>query len=72
MRRPLETGHSTVYAVVIKPPFRISEVVTNPQNPQEMRRFLLEYQLTYTTYVREARELAREAARHEVIDSLVP
>ena len=64
--------HSTVYAVVIKPPFRISEVVTNPQNPQEMRRFLLEYQLTYTTYVREARELAREAARHEVIDSLVP
>ena len=58
--------HSAVYAVLIKPPFRISELVSDPQDPDEMRRFLLEYQQTYATYVREARDLARNAVRVEV------
>lgn len=63
--------HSTVYAVLIKPSFRVSEVVTNPEDPEEMRQFLLDYQQTYATYVREARDLAREASTHP-IDPIVP
>jgi 1-acyl-sn-glycerol-3-phosphate acyltransferase len=63
--------HSTVYAVLIKPPFRISEVITDPQDPEEMRRFLLDYQQTYATYVREARDLARDASNHP-IESVAP
>ena len=62
--------HSTVYTVAIKPPFRVSDVVANPQDPEEMRRFLLEYQHTYSTYVTEARDLAREAARTDASDSV--
>ena len=54
--------HSTVHAVLIKPSFLISEVVTDPQDPEQMRRFLRDYQQTYATYVREARDLARAAA----------
>ena len=52
--------------VLIKPSFRVSEVITNPQDPEEMRRFLLDYQLTYAAYVREARDLAREASKHPI------
>ena len=63
--------HSTIYAVLIKPSFRVSEVVTDPQDPEEMRRFLRAYQQTYATYVREARDLAREADRKDsMIDSV--
>ena len=62
--------HSTVCAVVIKPPFRVSEVMADPQDPEAMGSFLREYQQVYATYVEEARDLARTATRSDVIDSL--
>ena len=62
--------HSTVHAVLIKPSFLISEVVTDSQDPEKMRSFLRDYQQAYATYVREARDLAREAARNAASNSV--
>ncbi len=51
--------HSTVYAAIIKPPFKMSSVVSDPTDPTQLRAFLAEYHETYTAYVEEARQLAR-------------
>ena len=53
--------HSTVYAVVIKPPFRLSDVMQDPRDPTELQTFLVDYQTVYARYVREARALAGSA-----------
>lgn len=63
-------AHSTIYAVLIKPSFRISEVIADPEDSEKMRCFLRDYQHEYATQVTEARELARQAARNDAIDSL--
>jgi len=42
----------------------------DPYDPETMRRFLRDYQQVYATYVEEARELARTAPQHDVIDTL--
>ncbi len=55
--------HSTVCAAVIKPPFRVSEVLSDPTDREQLRAFLIELRETYRRYVKEARRLADVAAR---------
>ena len=55
--------HSTVCAAVIKPPFRVSEVLADPRDREQLRAFLVDLRETYRGYVDEARRLADAAAR---------
>ena len=55
--------HSTVCAVVIKPPFKISERLGDTDDVEALRRFLDDYRQEYAGYVREARALADDATR---------
>ena len=55
--------HSTVCAAVIKPPFRVSEVLSDPTDREQLRAFLIELRENYRRYVEEARRLADAAAR---------
>ena len=55
--------HSTVCAAVIKPPFRVSDVLSDPRDREQLRMFLIELRETYRRYVGEARRLADAAAR---------
>lgn len=56
------TNHS-VFSLVVKKPFRISERVADPErNREKLFEFLREYEDEYRGYVREAAELARRAA----------
>ena len=55
--------HSTVCAAVIKPPFRVSEVLSDPTDREQLRAFLIELRENYRRYVKEARRLADVAAR---------
>ena len=54
--------HSTVCAVVIKRPFRISEALDDVNDRDELARFLVKLRAAYRSYVEEARRLARAAA----------
>ena len=54
--------HSTVCAAVIKPPFRVSDVLGDPRDREQMRAFLVDLRKTYHGWVAEARRLA-DAAR---------
>ena len=56
--------HSTTYAVVVKPPFKISDAIANPLDPAQLSSFLTEYRQTYVGYVQEARELADRTDHH--------
>ncbi|UBM57446.1 cyclic nucleotide-binding domain-containing protein [Marinilongibacter aquaticus] len=49
----------TTFSVVIKEPFRISELVENPEDRGELAAFLKNYTRQYKTYIREAQELAK-------------
>ncbi len=55
--------HSTVCAAVIKAPFRVSDVLADPHDREQLRAFLIELRETYRRYVEEARRLAEAAAR---------
>ena len=55
--------HSTVCAAVIKPPFRVSDVLPDPGDREQVRGFLVNLRKTYHGYVEEARRLADTAAR---------
>ena len=54
--------HSTVCAVVIKPPFKVSEVLDDVGDRDRLARFLVNIRTAYRSYVEEARRLARAAA----------
>ena len=54
--------HSTVCAVVIKRPFKVSEVVGDVTDRDRLARFLDNVRTAYRSYVEEARRLARSAA----------
>ena len=55
--------HSTVCAAVIKPPFKVSEVLPDPRDREQVRAFLVNLRKTYHGYVEEARRLAGTAAK---------
>ena len=55
--------HSTVCAAVIKPPFRVSDVLPDPRDRERMRDFLIDLRETYRGWVDEARRLADAAAK---------
>ena len=54
--------HSTVCAVVIKRPFKVSEALGNIGDRDDLARFLARLRTAYRSYVEEARRLARAAA----------
>ena len=54
--------HSTVCAVVIKRPFKVSEVLGDVGDRDRLARFLVNLRTAYRSYVEEARRLARAAA----------
>ena len=54
--------HSTVCAVVIKRPFKVSEVLGDVGDRDRLARFLANVRTAYRSYVEEARRLARAAA----------
>ena len=54
--------HSTVCAVVIKRPFKVSEVLDDIGDRERLARFLVNVRAAYRSYVEEARRLARSAA----------
>lgn len=49
---------NSVFAAVIKPPFRMSDVVSDPTDRPAMSKFIESYRDTFRDYVMEARELA--------------
>ena len=51
--------HSTVCAAIIKPPFRASEVLPDPNDREKLKRFLSRVRETFAYYVEDARRLAR-------------
>ena len=51
--------HSTVCAAVIKPPFKVSEVLPDPNDREKLKRFLFRVRETFASWVEEARRLAR-------------
>ena len=54
--------HSTVCTVVIKRPFKVSEVLGDVGDRDRLARFLVNVRTAYRSYVEEARRLARAAA----------
>ncbi len=55
--------HSTVCAAVIKPPFKVSDVLPDPRDREQVRAFLVDLRKTYHGWVEEARRLASAAVR---------
>ena len=55
--------HSTVCAAVIEPPFKVSQVLRDSHDRQQVRAFLVNLRKTYHGYVEEARALAGTAAK---------
>ena len=55
--------HSTICAAVIKPPFRVSEVLPDPRDREKVRAFLVGLRKSYHGWVEEARRLADAAAK---------
>lgn len=52
--------HSTACAAIVKPPFKVSSVLSDPDDRDELRRFLNRLRETFASYVEEARRLARD------------
>lgn len=50
--------HSTTLALKVFPPFRVSDVLKDPNDTGEMRAFLKDYSARYARYVTQARALA--------------
>ncbi len=55
--------HSTVCAAVIEPPFKVSQVLRDSHDHEQVRAFLVNLRKTYHGYVEEARALAGTAAK---------
>ena len=53
--------HSTVCAAVVKPPFKVSDALPDPNDRDRLTRFLIRVRETFASYVEEARRLARAA-----------
>lgn len=58
---------NSVFAAVIKPPFRMSEFISDPEDRAAMNEFIETYRMTFRGYVREARELAEEIRERPVV-----
>ena len=58
--------HSTVCTAIIKPPFKMSEVLPDVADKDQLRRFLLRLRQIFASYVEEARRLARARAPEPV------
>ena len=50
--------HSTACAAIVKPPFKVSSVLPDPHDRDELRRFLNRVREAFASYVEEARRLA--------------
>ena len=51
--------HSTVCTAIIKPPFKVSDVLPDVADKERLRRFLRRLREIFASYVEEARRLAR-------------
>ena len=51
--------HSTVCTAIIKPPFKVSDVLPDVADKDQLRRFLRRLREIFASYVEEARRLAR-------------
>ena len=51
--------HSTICTAIIKPPFKVSEVLPDPDDREKLKRFLSRVRETFAYYVEDARRLAR-------------
>ena len=51
--------HSTVCAAIIKPPFKASQVLPDPDDRERLKRFLTRVREAFAYYVEDARRLAR-------------
>jgi hypothetical protein len=60
----------TVFSVIIKEPFKISEKVSNPNNKEEMKSFLKSYSQTFKGYVQQAVETGKSYRQEIVRDRL--
>ena len=58
--------HSTVCTAIIKPPFKVSDVLPDVAEKDQLRRFLLRLREIFASYVEEARRLARSQAPEPV------
>jgi len=54
-------ARNNVFSCIILPPFKASDYIRDPENKEEMREFLKEYQETYRTYVAQAVEQSKNA-----------
>ena len=51
--------HSSVCTAIIKPPFKVSQVLPDLDDREKLKRFLFRVRETFASYVEEARRLAR-------------
>ena len=58
--------HSTVCTAIIKPPFKVSDVLDDVEDQDQLRRFLLRLREIFASYVEEARRLARARAAEPI------
>lgn len=58
--------HSTACTAIIKPPFKVSDVLPDVADKDQLRRFLLRLREIFASYVEEARRLARAQAPETV------
>ena len=58
--------HSTVCTAIVKPPFKVSEVVQDVEDRDKLRRFLFRLREIFASYVEEARRLARAHAAEPI------
>ena len=58
--------HSTVCTAIIKPPFKVSDVLDDVEDRDKLRRFLFSLREIFASYVEEARRLARARATESV------
>ena len=54
--------HSTVCTAIVKPPFKMSDVLDDVEDRDKLRRFLFRLREIFASYVEEARRLARARA----------
>ncbi len=53
-----KSAKNSVFAAVVKPPFRVSDYVSDSTDRVAMSRFMADYREIFRTYVEEARDLA--------------
>jgi len=60
-----KSAKNSVFAAVVKPPFRVSDYVSDSMDRVAMSRFMADYRKTFRTYVEEARDLTEMARAEE-------